>query len=149
MDFIKLREKLLNNTAGRLLLAFAAFIYGLGVKFVLLAYKKGWRAQKAVNSRVVCIGNITAGGTGKTTAVLLCASKLSKAGIRTAVVSRGYKRSAKKDEVVVLFDKDLLNGIYFVCMLVPFLSTFLAIIIDVRKSIVNVSKRHSINRLWA
>ena len=109
MDFIKLREKLLNNTAGRLLLAFAAFIYGLGVKFVLLAYKKGWRAQKAVNSRVVCIGNITAGGTGKTTAVLLCASKLSKAGIRTAVVSRGYKRSAKKDEVVVLFDKDLLN----------------------------------------
>lgn len=109
MDFIKLREKLLANSAGRLLLGFAAFIYGLGVKFVLFSYRKGWRAVKAVNSRVVCIGNITAGGTGKTTAVLLCASKLSKAGIRTAVVSRGYKRSARKDEVVVLFDKDLLN----------------------------------------
>lgn len=50
---------------------------------------------------------------------------------------------------MVQIDKDLLNGIYFVCMLVPFLSTFLAIIIDVKKSIVNVSKRHSINRLWA
>ena len=109
MDFIKLREKLLNNAAGRVFLAFAAFVYGLGVKFVLLSYKKGWLARKAVNSRVVCIGNITAGGTGKTTAVLLCAAKLSEAGIRTAVVSRGYKRSAKKDEVVVLFDKDLLN----------------------------------------
>lgn len=109
MDFIKLRENLLNNSAGRLLLSFAAFVYGLGVKVTLLAYKKGWRKQKAVNSRVVCIGNITAGGTGKTTAVLLCASKLSRAGIRTAVVSRGYKRSQKKDEVVVLFDKDLLN----------------------------------------
>lgn len=109
MDFIGLREKLLNNSAGRLFLAFAAFIYGLSVKFVLFAYEKGWRKQKGVNSRVVCIGNITAGGTGKTTAVLLCASKLSKAGVRTAVVSRGYKRTEKKNEVVVLFDKDLLN----------------------------------------
>ena len=112
MDFIKLRENLLNNSAGRLLLSFAAFIYGLGVKATLLAYKKGWRKQKAVNSRVVCIGNITAGGTGKTTAVLLCASKLSRAGIRTAVVSRGYKRSQKKikRKWQKLHRKPLLNG---------------------------------------
>lgn len=109
MDFEKLREKLLSNAAGRLFLAFAAFIYGLGVKFILFMYKKEWRQQKAVNSRVVCIGNITAGGTGKTTAALLCATKLSRAGIRTAIVSRGYKRSKKKKEVVVLFDKDMLN----------------------------------------
>ena len=109
MDFAKLREKLLSNAAGRLFLSVAAFIYGLGVKAVLWAYKKEWLKQKGVNSRVVCIGNITAGGTGKTTAVLLCAEKLSRADVRTAIVSRGYKRSKKKNEVVVLFDKDMLN----------------------------------------
>lgn len=109
MDFAKFREGLLNSFAGRLLLRFAAFIYGLGVSFTLWAYRSGWFKSKSVNTRVVCIGNITAGGTGKTTAVLLAASKLSQGGVRTGIVSRGYKRSKKKGEVVVLFDKDLLN----------------------------------------
>ena len=52
---------------------------------------------------MVCIGNITAGGTGKTTAVLLAATALAKEGIRVAIVSRGYKRQQKSDDVVVLF----------------------------------------------
>ena len=109
MDFSKLREKFLDSHIGSFTLAFAAFIYGIAVKINQGLYNCGWLKTKSVNTRVVCIGNITAGGTGKTTAVMLAASKLSQAGIRTAIVSRGYKRSKKKNEVVVLFDKDLLN----------------------------------------
>lgn len=109
MDFAKLREKFLDSYIGSFILATAAFLYGIAVKTVLMLYSHGWLKTKSVNTRVVCIGNITAGGTGKTTAVMLAASKLSQGGIRTAIISRGYKRSQKKNEVVVLFDRDLLN----------------------------------------
>lgn len=108
MDFVKLREKMLKNKIACVFLAICAFVYGLGARLVLLAYKKNILKSKKADARVVCIGNITAGGTGKTTAVLLAAQLLSKAGIKTAVISRGYKRE-KKEKVKVLFDNDLLN----------------------------------------
>lgn len=104
MDALSLREKLKQNWLGRLLLLVASKIYGLGAWFDRACYENGWKTVKTVNSRVVCIGNITAGGTGKTTAVLLAATALAKEGIRVAIVSRGYKRQQHKDEVVVLFD---------------------------------------------
>ena len=108
MDFVKLREKMLKSKMGRLFLAFCALIYGLIVRLVLLGYKKGFLKSDKAQARVVCIGNITAGGTGKTTAVMLAAQLLSKAGIKTAIISRGYKRD-KKEKVKVLYDNDLLN----------------------------------------
>ena len=104
MDALTLREKLKQNWAGRLLLLGASKIYGAGAWLDRACYENGWKTVKTVNSRVVCIGNITAGGTGKTTAVLLAATALAKEGIRVAIVSRGYKRQQKSDDVVVLFD---------------------------------------------
>jgi tetraacyldisaccharide 4'-kinase len=105
MDLSKLRENLLAGAAGRAALRTAEFFYTLGVKINNYAFDKGWRKQCAVNTRVACIGNITAGGTGKTTAVLLAAEQLAKAGVRTSILSRGYKRSgAKKDEITIIFD---------------------------------------------
>ena len=105
MDVLTLREKMKKNWAGRLVLLAASKLYGAGVWLDRISHENGWQAVKSVNSRVVCIGNITAGGTGKTTAVLLAATTLAKEGIRVAIVSRGYKRQQKeKDEVVVLFD---------------------------------------------
>ncbi len=105
MDALALREKLKQNWAGRLLLLGASKIYGAGACLDRMCYENGWKTTQSVNSRVVCIGNITAGGTGKTTAVLLAATALAKEGVRVAIVSRGYKRQQKnKDEVVVLFD---------------------------------------------
>ena len=97
MDFVLLREKLKRNWAGRLLLKSASKIYGWAVKLNVLMYESGWKPVQEVNSRVVCIGNITAGGTGKTTAVLLAATALAKKGIRVSIVSRGYKRQKDKN----------------------------------------------------
>ena len=93
------------NWAGRFLLFITSKFYELGVRLNFKAYENGWKNTESVNSRVVCIGNITAGGTGKTTAVLLAATTLAKEGVRVSIVSRGYKRQqTKKDEVVILFD---------------------------------------------
>ena len=55
------------------------------------------------NIPIVCIGNITAGGTGKTPMVELMVSHFSKSR-NVAVLSRGYKRKTKGYKVVDTFD---------------------------------------------
>jgi tetraacyldisaccharide 4'-kinase len=109
MALPNIRERMLKNILGRFILRFASFLYEAAVKINLFAYKQKWFKTLAVNTRVVCIGNITTGGTGKTTAVMLAARELAKRGVRVSIVSRGYKRSAKKSGVAVLFDKELDN----------------------------------------
>ncbi len=104
MDLLHLKETLEKNAIGRGVLLAASKLYGAGAWMSRAAYDNGWKTAKSVNSRVVCIGNITAGGTGKTTAVLLAATALAKEGIRVAIVSRGYKRQQKTEGPVVLFD---------------------------------------------
>jgi len=104
MDFLALKETLENNPLGRGLLYAASVGYGWGNHLHRVAYENGWKKSQGVNSRVVCMGNISAGGTGKTTAVLLAATTLAKAGLRVAIVSRGYKRQQKTEGPVILFD---------------------------------------------
>lgn len=105
MNSLSLRDKLKDNWAGRLVLLLASKLYAAAAYLHRALYENGWKTVQSVNSRVVCFGNITAGGTGKTTAVLLAATTLAKAGLRVSIVSRGYKRQQKnKDEVVILFD---------------------------------------------
>ena len=104
MDLLALKEKLMACAPGRWVLLAASKLYGWAGWLDRLAYQNGWKTVKSVNGRVVCIGNITAGGTGKTTAVLLAATLLAKKGMRVAIVSRGYKRQQKSKEAVVLFD---------------------------------------------
>lgn len=104
MDLLTWKEKLENNAIGRGVLLAASKVYGAVGALHRASYQNGWRTSQSVNSRVVCIGNISAGGTGKTTAVLLAATTLAEAGIRVAIVSRGYKRQQKTDGPVILFD---------------------------------------------
>ena len=104
MNLVNVKESLEHNCLGRSVLWTASKFYGLGGAIHRALYEKGWKRVQNVNSRVVCIGNITAGGTGKTTAVLLAATTLAKAGVRVAIVSRGYKRRQKTGKPVILFD---------------------------------------------
>lgn len=109
MDLEKLRAKLLKNKVTRAILKCSSVLYGIAVSINLLLYKLKIRKSKKVDSFVICIGNITAGGTGKTPTVLLCARLLSEMGLRTAVISRGYKRPQKGQDVVVLYEKTDVN----------------------------------------
>ena len=66
-----------------------SLVYGLAV-VVLAGF---YRIRPArFNCRVISVGNITLGGTGKTTFVEYLCGKLNKAGNKIAVLSRGYKR---------------------------------------------------------
>ncbi|MFA6584633.1 MAG: tetraacyldisaccharide 4'-kinase [Elusimicrobiaceae bacterium] len=103
MDLKKLHKKFHSNALGIAFLWILSLFYRLAISLRKLTYDLGFAKFVHVNTRVVCIGNITTGGTGKTTAVMLAAKQLSKAGVRTAIISRGYRRQgAKKNELVIL-----------------------------------------------
>ena len=53
-------------------------------------YARGWLARIAVPVPVVSVGNLTAGGTGKTPFVALLAHELFARGRRVGILSRGY-----------------------------------------------------------
>lgn len=105
MNLQRVKETLENNFFGKGLLFCCSKGYALAEYLNRTVYAKGWRKSERINTRVVCVGNITAGGTGKTTAVLLAASVLAQKGLRVAVVSRGYKRKEKSKQPVVLTEE--------------------------------------------
>lgn len=72
-------------------LAFCSILYGTGVKLRLSGYKHRCFKKKSLPGFVVSIGNLTAGGTGKTPSVIMLARWALKEGYRVAVLSRGYK----------------------------------------------------------
>ena len=53
---------------------------------------RGLARQRHLNIPVICVGNITAGGTGKTPMVLHLAGRLKEAGYRPGILTRGYGR---------------------------------------------------------
>ena len=55
------------------------------------AYRAGLLASRRLDARVIVVGNITVGGTGKTPLVLALARRLREAGFRVGILSRGYR----------------------------------------------------------
>jgi tetraacyldisaccharide 4'-kinase len=55
-------------------------------------YRRGILRARRLHRPVISIGNIAAGGTGKTPAVIAVCRLLQEQGLRVAVLSRGYKR---------------------------------------------------------
>ena len=70
--------------------------------------KKILKINKIEDVFVICIGNITVGGTGKTPAVQYFAKRLSQEGRKVAVVSRGYRGKRKTEPLIVSDGKNIL-----------------------------------------
>ncbi len=103
MSARRLRETLSESVLGTLFLRLLSGFYWTGVLLRNAAYSAGLLPSRKLEARVVCIGNLTTGGTGKTPAVLLAAQTLHENGVKTAILSRGYKRpGGRASEVIVV-----------------------------------------------
>lgn len=77
-----------------LLLPFS-WLYGLISNAIRLSYQLGWRKVWRASVPVVIVGNLTAGGNGKTPVVIWLVEALQRHGLRVGVVSRGYGGKAQ------------------------------------------------------
>ena len=68
-----------------------SWLYGLIISFRKWLYKSGLYTRSKFDFPIICVGNITAGGTGKTPHIEWLIKNLS-GHYRVAVLSRGYKR---------------------------------------------------------
>jgi tetraacyldisaccharide 4'-kinase len=95
----------------RLVLAAFALGYVAGLKFYLSLYRIGLRRAARLPCKVVCIGNLTAGGTGKTPTTQMVCRLLAAQGKRVAVIIRGYGGDYEHDCALVSDgDQVLLNA---------------------------------------
>ena len=77
-------------------LSFLSLIYNLVVRGLIFLYRLN---PYRLNCKVISVGNITLGGTGKTSLVEFIARYLKKEGHKVAIISRGYKRPNGTGEV--------------------------------------------------
>lgn len=85
-----------------------SLIYGTILQFRAVLYKKKILRSKRLPCKVISIGNITAGGTGKTPVTVLLAEMLDTQGIKPVIISRGYKGKAEKKGGIVSNGREIL-----------------------------------------
>ncbi|MHB2026450.1 MAG: tetraacyldisaccharide 4'-kinase [Elusimicrobiota bacterium] len=99
------RNNLNKSPAGRAILWTLSCFFGAAVFLRRWLYLSGILPSKRLSAKVICIGNITTGGTGKTPTVLLAAQTIAESGVPVSIISRGYGRKNNGKEVVLLDDK--------------------------------------------
>ncbi len=89
------------GTLARALLWLPARIWDGAVRFRNTACDHGWLTSRRLEAFTVSIGNLTAGGTGKTPMVLWFIEQLQARGLSSAVLTRGYRRTSREKMTVV------------------------------------------------
>jgi tetraacyldisaccharide 4'-kinase len=83
------------------LLKVVSYGYGAGTVIRNKGYESGWFPRKTLPCPVISVGNIMAGGTGKTPMSVYLADLLIRLGKHPVVISRGYRGNLKKQAAVV------------------------------------------------
>ena len=99
-DLASLQQRIL-ATPLRFLLIPLSWLYTASVQLRNILYTRGVFKARRLPCRVISVGNIVVGGTGKTPAVIVIAKHLQREGMRVAILLRGYKRRVREKVTIV------------------------------------------------
>jgi tetraacyldisaccharide 4'-kinase len=91
----RLQEVWYGGRKPNLVLRGLAVLYGAIVQLRSAAYRRGWLRRHRVGAPVIVVGNLTAGGSGKTPLVIALVEHLCRNGWSPGVVSRGHGRGSR------------------------------------------------------
>jgi tetraacyldisaccharide 4'-kinase len=83
------------------LLRLVSVFYALGQQVRAGLYRQNIFETRRLDCRVISIGNLTLGGTGKTPTVMMVADTLRRQGFKPAILSRGYGGQSRASVNVV------------------------------------------------
>jgi tetraacyldisaccharide 4'-kinase len=72
-----------------------SLLFGAFAALRRLPYRLGWREAQRVAVPVIVVGNVIAGGAGKTPVVMAIVQHLQTRGLRVGVISRGHGRTTR------------------------------------------------------
>lgn len=78
-----------------------SYLFKYLVMFRAFLYAKGLLKSLKISARVISIGNISVGGSGKTPLSIWLTLKLNQKGLKTALLEKGYKSGLRGDEVFI------------------------------------------------
>jgi tetraacyldisaccharide 4'-kinase len=79
-----------------------SWLYGIGVRGYRALYDRGLLRVTSLPCRVIAVGNLTVGGTGKSTSTRWLARLLQNEGTRVAILSYGYHGRDRSTGVTVV-----------------------------------------------
>jgi tetraacyldisaccharide 4'-kinase len=109
-------ERVMTGADKAPVMSLASFLYMISVGYAGIQkmrgawYRRQFFASKRLPCKVISVGNITVGGTGKTPMTMYVANRMKHFGYRVAVVSRGYKGGAEQTETVVSDGQQIMMG---------------------------------------
>lgn len=102
MNIEKTRNYLKKYDLGKLFLYILSLFYFLICELRKFLYFSGFLKSYSLKTPIICFGNISSGGTGKTSAVIEAARLIRSKGLKAAVITSGYAREKKKKETIIL-----------------------------------------------
>ena len=99
------------NRAAKIALAPFGALYSAAIKARSAGYQNHFLKTHRVSARVISVGNITVGGTGKTPLVQWLAERLAGRGQKVCILTRGYRRQNPKQQVIVSDGEKILTDV--------------------------------------
>jgi len=104
------RERGVGAAILKVVLSALTVVYYAAHKFRHFLYRAGLLRSVRLPVPVISVGNLTAGGTGKTPFVEMIARRLAKRNLRVAILARGYGRTEPgRDDEEILAEMELEN----------------------------------------
>lgn len=118
VDELDLKKKITDFHYGKssillsLLFYIPSIFYSIAIKIKNRLYEKNILKEEKMSPYIICVGNLTTGGVGKTPIVIELANFFFKMGKKTVVISRGYGGYLNNREVNLIktYDKIIVDN---------------------------------------